>query len=181
MPVMEALGSCFTNKYSEGQPGARYYGGNTNVDRIELLCQRRALEAFHLSDKEWGVNVQPYSGRRALAPAAHAASHIPHELSCRTSCTPHVLDSVTPVRCEDGACALSCAWRPPSALSLAYRGGDERRGRHKALKCCSENHLLLGTRRVLKQIVCVYVGTSMVWAWSTYLVCSSAWLRSLSC
>ncbi len=76
MPVMEALGSCFTNKYSEGQPGARYYGGNTNVDRIELLCQRRALEAFHLSDKEWGVNVQPYSGRRALTPAALAASHI---------------------------------------------------------------------------------------------------------
>ena len=65
MPVMEALGSCFTNKYSEGQPGARYYGGNANTDRIELLCQKRALEAFHLSDKEWGVNVQPYSGRHA--------------------------------------------------------------------------------------------------------------------
>ena len=32
-PVMEALGSCLTNKYSEGQPGARYYGGNENIDK----------------------------------------------------------------------------------------------------------------------------------------------------
>lgn len=64
--MIEALGSCFTNKYSEGQPGARYYGGNTNTDRIELLCKDRALEAFHLSPKEWGVNVQPYSGRSAM-------------------------------------------------------------------------------------------------------------------
>ena len=62
-PVIEALGSCFTNKYSEGQPGARYYGGNENTDRIELLCKARALEAFHLSPENWGVNVQPYSGR----------------------------------------------------------------------------------------------------------------------
>lgn len=62
-PVMEALGSCLTNKYSEGQPGARYYGGNENVDRIELLCKSRALAAFGVSPEEWGVNVQPYSGR----------------------------------------------------------------------------------------------------------------------
>lgn len=60
---MECLGSCLTNKYSEGQPGARYYGGNENVDKIELLCKKRALEAFHVSPEEWGVNVQPYSGR----------------------------------------------------------------------------------------------------------------------
>lgn len=77
MPVMEALGSCFTNKYSEGQPGARYYGGNTNVDRIELLCQKRALEAFHLSDKEWGVNVQPYSGRRVYFNCAPLLCSVP--------------------------------------------------------------------------------------------------------
>lgn len=62
-PVMEALGSCLTNKYSEGQPGARYYGGNENIDRIEMLCKKRALEAFNVSPEEWGVNVQPYSGR----------------------------------------------------------------------------------------------------------------------
>lgn len=64
--MIEALGSCFTNKYSEGQPGARYYGGNTNTDRIELLCKARALEAFHLSPEQWGVNVQPYSGRSVM-------------------------------------------------------------------------------------------------------------------
>jgi hypothetical protein len=60
---MEALGSCFTNKYSEGQPGARYYGGNENVDLVELLCKARALAAFRLDPAKWGVNVQPYSGR----------------------------------------------------------------------------------------------------------------------
>ena len=70
-PVIEALGSCFTNKYSEGQPGARYYGGNTNTDRIELLCKARALEAFHLSPDNWGVNVQPYSGRCGLPHDMH--------------------------------------------------------------------------------------------------------------
>lgn len=60
---MEALGSCLTNKYSEGQPGARYYGGNDVIDRMENLCKARALEAFHLDPAHWGVNVQPYSGR----------------------------------------------------------------------------------------------------------------------
>ncbi|PKI53033.1 hypothetical protein CRG98_026613, partial [Punica granatum] len=41
--VMEALGSHLTNKYSEGMPGARYYGGNQFIDEIETLCQQRAL------------------------------------------------------------------------------------------------------------------------------------------
>eukprot|EP01134_Creolimax_fragrantissima_P002645 CFRG2645T1 len=63
--VMEANGSCFTNKYSEGLPGARYYGGNEHTDALELLCQKRALEAFRLDPEEWGVNVQPYSGSTA--------------------------------------------------------------------------------------------------------------------
>jgi glycine hydroxymethyltransferase len=62
---MEALGSCLTNKYSEGQPGARYYGGNYVIDQVELLCKKRALEAFGLETEKWGVNVQPYSGRSA--------------------------------------------------------------------------------------------------------------------
>jgi glycine hydroxymethyltransferase len=62
---MECLGSALTNKYSEGQPGARYYGGNEVIDKIENLCKKRALEAFNVSDKEWGVNVQPYSGSPA--------------------------------------------------------------------------------------------------------------------
>ncbi|KAJ2184980.1 glycine hydroxymethyltransferase shm1, partial [Coemansia sp. RSA 532] len=43
--VMEANGSALTNKYSEGLPGARYYGGNEYVDQLERLCQERALAA----------------------------------------------------------------------------------------------------------------------------------------
>ena len=62
---MECLGSCLTNKYSEGYPGHRYYGGNEFIDQIELLCQKRALEAYHLDPEKWGVNVQPYSGSPA--------------------------------------------------------------------------------------------------------------------
>ncbi|GAV61184.1 SHMT domain-containing protein [Cephalotus follicularis] len=59
--VMEALGSHLTNKYSEGMPGARYYGGNQFIDEIETLCIDRALIAFGLDSSNWGVNVQPYS------------------------------------------------------------------------------------------------------------------------
>ncbi|XP_054777731.1 serine hydroxymethyltransferase 6-like [Prosopis cineraria] len=59
--VMEALGSHLTNKYSEGMPGARYYGGNQYIDEIETLCCERALAAFQLDPESWGVNVQPYS------------------------------------------------------------------------------------------------------------------------
>lgn len=63
--VLECLGSCLTNKYSEGQVGARYYGGNEIIDKIEQLCKDRALHAFGLDSKEWGVNVQSYSGSPA--------------------------------------------------------------------------------------------------------------------
>jgi glycine hydroxymethyltransferase len=63
--VMEALGSCLTNKYSEGYPGKRYYGGNQYIDQIETLCQKRALAAFRANPEEWGVNVQPLSGSPA--------------------------------------------------------------------------------------------------------------------
>src|SRR5687768_6116309 len=65
LAVMEALGSCLTNKYSEGLPGKRYYGGNEFIDEIENLCISRALKAFNCDEKEWGVNVQPYSGSTA--------------------------------------------------------------------------------------------------------------------
>ena len=58
-PVMECLGSVHTNKYSEGYPGKRYYGGNTIVDKIDTLCQTRALDVMPCDSKEWGVNVQP--------------------------------------------------------------------------------------------------------------------------
>lgn len=63
--VLEALGSEFTNKYSEGYPGKRYYGGNEITDKVEILCQQRALKTFGLSDKAWSVNVQPLSGSPA--------------------------------------------------------------------------------------------------------------------
>jgi len=63
--VLDALGSVLSNKYSEGYPGARYYGGNENIDQVEMLCQKRALEAFHLDPEEWGVNVQSLSGSPA--------------------------------------------------------------------------------------------------------------------
>jgi glycine hydroxymethyltransferase len=62
--VLEALGSELTNKYSEGYPGKRYYGGNEVVDQVEVLCQERARKVFHLG-KQWQVNVQAYSGSPA--------------------------------------------------------------------------------------------------------------------
>nr|XP_032641366.1 LOW QUALITY PROTEIN: serine hydroxymethyltransferase, mitochondrial [Chelonoidis abingdonii] len=76
--ALEALGSCLNNKYSEGYPGKRYYGGSEVVDQIELLCQQRALEAFDLDPARWGVNVQPYSGSPANF-AAYTALLQPHE------------------------------------------------------------------------------------------------------
>ncbi|MCJ1228708.1 glycine hydroxymethyltransferase shm1 [Toensbergia leucococca] len=63
--VLDALGSVMQNKYSEGYPGARYYGGNEYIDQAERLCQKRALQTFRLNEEEWGVNVQPLSGSPA--------------------------------------------------------------------------------------------------------------------
>ena len=57
--VLDALGSVMQNKYSEGYPGQRYYGGNEFIDAAERLCQQRALQTFQLNPEEWGVNVQP--------------------------------------------------------------------------------------------------------------------------
>ena len=62
---MECLGSCLTNKYSEGQAGKRYYGGNEFIDQAEELCRNRALAAFKAEPSKWGVNVQPLSGSPA--------------------------------------------------------------------------------------------------------------------
>lgn len=63
--VLEALGTELTNKYAEGYPNARYYGGNEVIDQVELLAQKRALELFKLDPKKWAVNVQPLSGSPA--------------------------------------------------------------------------------------------------------------------
>ena len=54
-----------TNKYSEGYPGNRYYGGTVHIDEVENLCRDRALKAFNLDSKDWGVNVQVFSGSPA--------------------------------------------------------------------------------------------------------------------
>lgn len=63
--VLKALGSIFDNKYAEGYPHKRYYGGNTFTDELEVLCQKRARTAFGLSEELWHVNVQPHSGSPA--------------------------------------------------------------------------------------------------------------------
>jgi len=76
--VLQALGSCLTNKYSEGLPGKRYYGGNEVIDKVENLCIKRALQAFKLDPNEWGVNVQPYSGSPANF-EAYTALLKPHD------------------------------------------------------------------------------------------------------
>jgi glycine hydroxymethyltransferase len=60
--VLEAAGSVLTNKYAEGLPGKRYYGGCEHVDRVEHLARERALRLFSGSE---GVNVQPHSGAQA--------------------------------------------------------------------------------------------------------------------
>ena len=77
-PVLECLGSVLTNKYSEGYPGKRYYGGNEVIDKIENLCKERALEAFNLDKDVWSVNVQPYSGSPANF-ALYTAVLNPHD------------------------------------------------------------------------------------------------------
>jgi glycine hydroxymethyltransferase len=76
--VMQALGSCMTNKYSEGRPHARYYGGNEYIDQCEELCEQRALELFGLDPSEWGVNVQTLSGSPANF-AVYTALLQPHD------------------------------------------------------------------------------------------------------
>lgn len=87
--VLEAAGSVLTNKYSEGYPGKRYYGGNQNVDEIENLAIERAKKLFNADH----ANVQPHSGANAneavyfawckpgdtiLAMALPAGGHLTH-------------------------------------------------------------------------------------------------------
>jgi glycine hydroxymethyltransferase len=60
--VEEAMSSKLGNKYSEGYPGKRYYRGQENADKIEILAGERALKAFGLSNKKWNVNMQALSG-----------------------------------------------------------------------------------------------------------------------
>ncbi|MDD4876655.1 MAG: serine hydroxymethyltransferase [Dehalococcoidales bacterium] len=66
--VLEAQGSFLTNKYAEGYPGQRYYGGCENMDTIESLAIERAKEIFHAEH----ANVQPHSGAQANMAAYYA-------------------------------------------------------------------------------------------------------------
>ncbi|MEL7473319.1 MAG: serine hydroxymethyltransferase [Planctomycetota bacterium] len=61
--VVHAMGTCLTNKYAEGLPGARYYGGCVHHDEVERLAQARACELFNCQF----ANVQPHSGAQANA------------------------------------------------------------------------------------------------------------------
>ncbi len=66
--ILEAAGSVFTNKYAEGYPGRRYYGGCEHTDAVETLARERAKQLFHAEH----ANVQPHSGSQANQ-AAYAA------------------------------------------------------------------------------------------------------------
>ncbi len=66
--VLTALGSVFTNKYSEGYPGRRYYGGQENTDQVETIAIERAKQLFGADH----ANVQPHSGAQANEAVYHA-------------------------------------------------------------------------------------------------------------
>jgi glycine hydroxymethyltransferase len=71
--VLELLGSVFTNKYSEGYPGRRYYGGQQYTDQIENLARRRACSLFRAEH----ANVQPLSGSMDLSHGGHLTHGAP--------------------------------------------------------------------------------------------------------
>lgn len=72
LAVLNALGSVFTNKYSEGYPKKRYYGGNEHVDEVETLAIERAKKLFGVPH----ANVQPYSGSPANMAAYFAVCQL---------------------------------------------------------------------------------------------------------
>ncbi len=63
--VLEALGTPLTNKYAEGYPGRRYYGGCEHVDTAENIARKRARQLFAVDGCDIGVNVQPHAGAQA--------------------------------------------------------------------------------------------------------------------
>mgnify|MGYP000162101499 CR=1 FL=1 len=84
--VMEALGSVMTNKYAEGYPSKRYYGGCEYVDIAEELAINRAKELFGAGY----ANVQPHSGSQQSAPAPH------HPANHNCAYTTHSPDNYAP-------------------------------------------------------------------------------------
>ena len=71
-PILEAAGSVFTNKYAEGYPGKRYYGGCEYADVVENLARDRAKQLFGAEH----ANVQPHSGSQANAAAYMAVLNV---------------------------------------------------------------------------------------------------------
>ena len=67
--VLEAMGTPLTNKYAEGYPGRRYYGGCEHVDVVENLARKRARKLFMVDGCDIGVNVQPHAGAQANSAA----------------------------------------------------------------------------------------------------------------
>ena len=89
--ALMAQGSCLSNKYSEGYPGQRYYGGTEIIDKIELLCQKRALDAYRLNpglircpDLHLGisVNFMNLTFQRSGASTASRFRALPPTLPC---------------------------------------------------------------------------------------------------
>lgn len=76
--IWEAQSSICNNKYAEGYPGSRYYGSCQFVDKIETVCQQRALKAFSVEPEQWGVNVQALAGSVANF-EVYSALLKPHE------------------------------------------------------------------------------------------------------
>mgnify|MGYP001371705197 CR=1 FL=1 len=79
--VMAAMGSPLTNKYAEGYPGKRYYGGCQCVDVVENLAIERAKELFG-GNPGWGGGLSPFRGRTRQCPASFRCAG----QSCRTVC-----------------------------------------------------------------------------------------------
>lgn len=74
--VLKALGSVFTNKYAEGMPHHRYYAGNRYIDELEDEVMRLTYKAFQISEEDYSVNVQPYSGSIANIAAYFGALNV---------------------------------------------------------------------------------------------------------
>ena len=73
---MQAVGSCMTNKYSEGLPGARYYGGNEHIDKMERLCQVSLIHSMqHILACRWQMTHAV--SREALSSYQHLLSLFP--------------------------------------------------------------------------------------------------------
>jgi len=100
LSVFDALGSVMSNKYSEGYPGARYYGGNENIDKMELLCQQRALDAFNLVRSSHRIN---FETRLCPVNVLNSIALITTTGSCEVGCQRTVVVGLTskfPILCS---------------------------------------------------------------------------------